>query len=282
MIQPGPIMKTIFALLLLTPCLVHGQFLTHHYAPAPPPPPPPTPIEITAQQLQAAQRFFAPTDPWRMINDLRYYAKGPDWVQFVGKVIEVQKAGIRVSGWYGAPLTLPRQMTDDEMMIVKRTDADPGLVVPVMKEFFVAGFPYDVVDGQVIGWERKYVARIGNSYSYATVSGGSRTLERLDYGMVTSEPPPRQLTPAEKAAVEEKKAKAKTEADAKLLTWQQQLADKGDAYGLYRMGERYVTGNGVEKDMQRGQALLKKSAAAGNAEAGALLEKMFKPVTAEK
>ena len=62
----------------------------------------------------------------------------------------------------------------------------------------------------------------------------------------------------------EKKAAAKKTAQAKLLKSFQDLADKGDAYGLLRMGESYRDGEGVPKDLAKARDYLTKAAAAGS------------------
>ena len=41
-------------------------------------------------------------------------------------------------------------------------------------------------------------------------------------------------------------------------------AEKGDAYGLLRMGERYRDGDGVEKDSTKAEEYLTKAAKAGS------------------
>jgi TPR repeat protein len=47
----------------------------------------------------------------------------------------------------------------------------------------------------------------------------------------------------------------------------QAQADKGDAYGLLRMGERYRDGDGVPKDLVKAKEYLFKAAAAGSSDA---------------
>jgi TPR repeat protein len=65
--------------------------------------------------------------------------------------------------------------------------------------------------------------------------------------------------------------KAKDKADAKKQTvvdkvvkYNQDLADKGDEYGLLRMGERYRDGDGVPKDLAKAKDYLTRAAAAGS------------------
>jgi hypothetical protein len=58
------------------------------------------------------------------------------------------------------------------------------------------------------------------------------------------------------------------------LKFNQDLADKGDAYGLFRMGERYRDGEGVPKDFTKARDYLTKAAAAGSPTAEDDLKKL--------
>jgi hypothetical protein len=53
-------------------------------------------------------------------------------------------------------------------------------------------------------------------------------------------------------------------AAVKALQENQQLADQGDVYGQLRMGERYLTGDGVEKDLVRARKYLQLAADQGS------------------
>jgi hypothetical protein len=74
---------------------------------------------------------------------------------------------------------------------------------------------------------------------------------------------------------------AKEKADAKkqavvdkVLKSNLDAADKGDAYGLLRMGERYRDGDGVPKDLTKARDYLSKAAAAGSPTAEADLKNL--------
>jgi len=71
------------------------------------------------------------------------------------------------------------------------------------------------------------------------------------------------------AAIQQKQ-KQKAAADA-ALKHNVDLAAKGDAYGQLRMGERYLKGEGVEKDITKALDYLSKAAAQGNSQATLLL-----------
>lgn len=74
---------------------------------------------------------------------------------------------------------------------------------------------------------------------------------------------------AQTALEQKKKAGA-----AAALKYNQALAAKGDEYGLFRMGERYRDGDGVEKDLAKSKDCFQKSAAAGNPDAALALKNL--------
>jgi TPR repeat protein len=51
---------------------------------------------------------------------------------------------------------------------------------------------------------------------------------------------------------------------AKAIQFNQNQADRGDVFGLLRMGQRYRTGDGVEKDLDKAKFYLQKAADAGS------------------
>jgi hypothetical protein len=70
------------------------------------------------------------------------------------------------------------------------------------------------------------------------------------------------------------KETAKKAVQARVLKGNQDLADKGDAYGLLRMGESYRDGEGVPKDLAKAKDYLTKAAAAGSQTAADALSKL--------
>jgi TPR repeat protein len=83
------------------------------------------------------------------------------------------------------------------------------------------------------------------------------------------------LAPVETPVASGNTNKAVTQAAA-TLKHHQELADKGDPYGLYRMGKRYLEGDGVEKDPGRALGYLNKAAAAGQEDARKLVKEWSK------
>ena len=225
----------------------------------------PSPWEAAMNKLEDRRKYFQPSDPWRYLDGETVSVRSQGFVQFVGRVIEVHGKGIRVEGYYGAPCIWPGNVSPGSYP--DRTDAG-RIPIPQGFEFFVKDYPYRIYDGQFICWEDCRMAKIGGDYKYSTVGGTIRTLRMLEYGTITSAPPPIPLTPEQIAA----KNKKNEEAQAAVLRHHQKLAAQGDAYGLFCMGERYLKGNGVETNIIKGRAFLMRAAVEGNTEAKALLE----------
>jgi hypothetical protein len=124
-----------------------------------------TPAEIAAEKRAKSDYFkkFVPHDPWRVVDGKpAVYAKGTNWFQFVGKIINVHPDGITLYGWYYTPgyanVLLPEQT------------------------FFVKNFPYPVADGDYINNTTHYCATPAGTYSYKSAFGDRTTLHSLDYG----------------------------------------------------------------------------------------------------
>jgi len=145
-------------------------------------------VEELQREAERYRTFFIPKDPWRAFDGVKQFVKAPGWMEFRGKVLEVQKGGIRVKGGYGGPF----QVVDSD------------------KEFFVANFPYPVADGETVGLggdvhamvahdagvctlANDYTTKEGNALTVTaagvsrtteaeTVMGGSHTVRKPDYG----------------------------------------------------------------------------------------------------
>ena len=91
----------------------------------------------------------------------------------------------------------------------------------------------------------------------------------------TNEPP---LTPEQIEAVKAKAAADKNANEEKALKYNQELADKGDSYGLLRMGERYRDGYGVPKDLAKARDYFTEAVAAGSSSAADELSQLGQPV----
>ncbi|HZQ46798.1 MAG TPA: hypothetical protein VFC07_07305, partial [Verrucomicrobiae bacterium] len=125
-----------------------------------------------AVQVKEYQKQFVPTDPWRLMNDKTNYAKGGEWCQFEGRVVQVFPSGIEIRGWFGEPLLYMLQENLPNEL------------------FFLSNYPRHVAVGQVLSRNDRLVAlKTG-----VTPAGN---LPSLDYGVVWAPAP-----------TEEQKAKA--------------------------------------------------------------------------
>lgn len=203
--------------------------------------PAPDPAAEQTKQVEYYQKSFAPTDPWRVLNDKTNFAKGPEWVQFEGIVTAVTGDGLVVRGSFGPPLFY---------MLPKNGGATTG-------NFFLSNYPRTVAVGQALSRNDRLVA---------FKAGDKNSMPELNYGAVYVP----ELTETQKAQL----AQAKANSANKVLTWQKELAEKGDSYGQYKMGMRYLNGDGVEKDIEQAKDLLSKSAAQGNKDAADELKKL--------
>lgn len=203
--------------------------------------PAPDPAADQTKQVADYQKTFVPTDPWRVMNDKTNFAKGGDWVQFEGRVAKVSGDGIELQGTFGEPLFY---------LLPNNGGATTGM-------FMLNNYPRAVAVGQVLSRNDKLVA---------FKAGSKEDMPLLDYATVYVP----QLTEEQKAAI----ASSKSKTDAKVLAWHKELADKGDAYGEYKMGLRYENGDGVDKDLDKAKELLGKSAAQGDKDAADELAKL--------
>jgi len=105
---------------------------------------------------------------------------------------------------------------------------------------------------------------------------GMGTTALYDYG-IDYYPPQRALTPEEAAAAKAQAAKRNAGADAAILKLEIEQADNGLAPYQYRLGMRYLNGNGVEKDQAKALEYLGKAAAQGNQDAAKALAKISAP-----
>ncbi len=81
-----------------------------------------------------------------------------------------------------------------------------------------------------------------------------------------SGPTPEQLAAARRAEAERVKR-----GQASTIKWLQSQVDQGDAYAERRLGEKYLTGDGVETNAIKARELLTKAAAQGDKSASELL-----------
>jgi hypothetical protein len=241
---------------------------------------------LKADFIEAKRQI--PEDAWRDFGGVIKYVKSPDFnfVTFQGQILQTTSNGIRVNGKIGSNSQI---------------------------EFFVKNFPHKFDDETLIGTDKKYVAVEDGQFTYLNISGNICSIQQLDYGVPCIRPKNADaietaalnLTPSEEKAINDAKLEAnmkqaeanlaeenlqvflqkieddnnratlaKQSALAKVVKWNQEQADKGDSYGLLRMGERYRDGDGVNRDLKKAREYLTKAANAGSATGADELSKL--------
>lgn len=237
-----------------------------------------------AQQsaIQAELNRIYSKDPWRIVNGTTNLARGNGWSEFQGQVAEIRPGGVVFRGKWGPILTVftsaqeahfisqtvgggqGMQRTSPNMTQVQGNysqtyDASMQVRKDYGEDFFyVEGFPYPCDPGH--GYE-KMMAFNGGYFSYTNQTGNSLTIPRLVYGIPC-------VFTAPSASVQ------KLAAEQKVLAANQAAADRGDAYGLMRMGERYRDGDGVDKNPAKAKDYLQRAADAGSPTAAEELKQL--------
>ena len=219
-------------------------------------------------RLQYEQNY-TPRDPWRELNGTTNYIR-KEGVEFCGKVLEVQPGGIRVSGDYST-LFRANYWSD-----IEHSDLN--------SEFFVANFPFEVAEDEVISESKHLMAWYIGTYTYHTVNGGSRTIRKLDYGKPCDEPAEEILKDQQaaraielaKAQAEQKSLEKKQAVQARAVAWLQPQATNGDASAQCSLGLHYLSGQGCETNREQAIYWLQKSAAQGYIEASNKLASLQK------
>jgi TPR repeat protein len=101
---------------------------------------------------------------------------------------------------------------------------------------------------------------IGNSIS------GNITVRTFDYGTpVSAQEISKLRTKAAEAKAQAKSpiTNSNSSSSDKLLKYDTEAAEKGHASSQFRMGKRYLSGDGVTKDEEKGKLYLRKAAAQG-------------------
>lgn len=204
--------------------------------------------EMEAQAARVEhESFFSiePADPARVWDGKKEAANDPGWVKFWGKVDKSGADGLVIAGGFG--------VVSNEFS----------------GRFFLTGYPKEMAEGDSFDFKASWWARgVGN----VSLDGG--VMRHLDYGKVWVPAPPHVLTADERKALEAARLAARAKAAAAAVAFNQAAADRGDAYGLLRMGERYRDGDGVARDPRKAREYLAKAAAAGNSQAAAALQSL--------
>ena len=179
----------------------------------------------------------------------------PGWELFFCKVLQVLDDGLLVTKF-----EFPNIDSNGETVFVRNLPSEDS-----------------VVDGE----RRYFFAKNVGRYSYKTTAGARATVPSYDYGLVPTKE--EIVEAANKQSLSNKDAAEKvrvdnvlkkSEAENKALKWNQDQAEKGDPYGQYRMGMRYLNGDGVAKDETKAREWFIKASAQNHVDAKAELKKL--------
>jgi hypothetical protein len=193
---------------------------------------------------------FIPIDPWRTIDGQTNYVK-LDGVQFCGKIVEVMPYGILIEGEWG-------QLGRVYYPVMGWAAAS---VQPEYAEFFVTNYPYMAMTGQIVPSAERLMAWYAGTYTYKTVTGGSQTIAKLDYGIPCG-PNPNLLAAAQKQFQDAEAKKRETE--SRRVAWLEKDATNGDVSAQYSLGIHYLHGIGCETNEVTGLFWLLKAAQQGD------------------
>lgn len=226
-----------------------------------------------------ADKKLIPKDPWRLVSGTKKYVKSfrSGFVKYDGLVLQTTTNGILVEGNCG------------------------NVGTNFFVENFPYGDSY--TEGDRLPARKPYVALPDGFFTYINIDGSIQSIPKLNYEKPCSPPrnahvietAAQHFTPDEqqeigraKRELEQKRAEAKSAAAQfrrfsqqveaekeaaiqaknapalRALKYNQTLADKGDPYGLLRMGERYRDGDGVPKNLAKAREYLEKAVKAGD------------------
>lgn len=222
-------------------------------------------------------------DPWRKVEG-RTVLVGADsrFKRGGGKVLQTTGAGVLfldVLGQNSFVKNYPHRYPDETMIWFVAMPSDSYSYTDVLgASRTVSGFDYGnpcarpanagVIEAEAlkIKPEEERAIKEAGEQAVAEMSKAQSQLEaarkrQQDYLQKLNRP------------VEDQK-QGKETARIKALKWNQEQADKGDSYGLCRMGQRYRDGDGVPKDLTRAREYFTKATAAGSLDAPGELAKL--------
>jgi len=253
---------------------------------------------LVASQKAVLQRIYS-KDPWRVKDGITNFAYGVGWVEFQGLPQDNGPAGTIFKGKFGPPLSVFAindqshfttsqnnvggqsyysqkhigQASPSQQNYSQRatsfsqgiTDLSTSHLSYGDDVFIVANFPFPPTQPYV-----EMLAYDAGYYTFTNINDQVVTIHKLDY----CTPCVKLWSPEELAAIKEHAEAPKRAALEKALKSNQESADKGDPYGLLRMGERYRDGDGVERNIEQARKYLNKAADVGSLTAAEELKKL--------
>ena len=225
-----------------------------------------------------AQTDQAPSPYWVVKGQVYDINKSSLWTRFDGTILNVLSNGLVVETF--------TVETKQQAVVVRRLNQNYGNSTRYHDETQMVDVGTEKVSGRKIiirNYPLEESPAVGKTIAFYAMQTGTSDyngdkLELWDLGTPPTAEDFRKLKAdaderqraaqnqldEQRRVATEKKAAAKKTAQAKLLKSFQDLADKGDSYGLLRMGECYRDGDGVEKDLAKAKDYLTKAAAAGS------------------
>jgi TPR repeat protein len=198
---------------------------------------------LTSEQIQLSRIYSR--DTWRNIAGTTNLARGSGWYEFQGIPFKNENGGVIFKGDFGIVLSVFPYFDQG-------TQPTYG-----EKYFMVENFPYIPMEDQPF---QEMMAHFDGVYTMTNKDGEIVNIPKLDYGT----PCEKIYSPEEIAAFKKRIADQKKAIADKILKSNRDLANKGDPYGLERMGERYRDGDDVPKDLTKAKLYLQRAADAGS------------------
>lgn len=245
------------------------------------------------------KEFQEVEDPWRKIEGKTVYVNASGRFTLCGgKILQTTRDGVLLDRMDGNTIFIknyPKLIPDEQFVWnISAVPAEPysyNTVLGASKTVYAYdyGIPCkrpadaDVIEAKAREFSPEEIAAINQSAKDAVVQleidqkdfeDAKEQLQSFYQGIENER---QALVDKQRAAQDEKQQQAqakKQQAQAKVLKSNQDMADKGDEYGLLRMGERYRDGDGVPKDLTKARDYLSKAAAAGSPTAAEELEKL--------
>ena len=246
-----------------------------------------TPIVAAGQtnsSYTASTNIIHAASAFRDVNGQLYSPDSKIWKTIGGKIALVQEDGVVVQTFKtknnyelvfvagdGGNLGAQGSTSDHYSKRLVSSEQIPE------KRIFIKHFLNGAVDQRIsVAAIKTGTVQVSGTVFEAWDCGTTPTTERLSQSKAEDDIA-EALMKAQKADAMAKAAERKKQAETRALKSNQDATEKGDSFGLMRMGERYRDGDGVEKDLVKAKEYLQKSADAGSPTAKEELSKLNQP-----
>jgi hypothetical protein len=230
-------------------------------------------------------------DPWREIGGHPVFVSADSRFKHCGgKILQTTSDGVLFLDIYGQNCFVknyPHRYPDETMIWFLAIPTDSYSYTDVLgASRTVSGFDYgtpcqrpanaDAIEAEAlkIKPEEERAIKEAGEQALAEISKAQSEFEAAKKREQDYVQKYEQIVEEQKQAVQNAKDQKLKAVQDKVLKSNQDMADKGDAYGLLRMGERYRDGDGVPKDLNKARDYLTKTTAAGSPTAADELSKL--------